>query len=135
MTDLFTPLKRSAIMSAVHGRDTKLEIRVRSLLFKAGLRYRLHRKDLPGKPDIVLTRHRTVVFVHGCFWHGHSCKRARLPSTNADTWAKKIAANKARDQRTEEALAVLGWRVEVVWQCSLVEDTERVVAQLIQRRD
>lgn len=110
---------RSRIMAAVKGADTKPEMLVRRFLHAAGLRYSLHRKDLPGKPDIVLRRHRTCVFVNGCFWHGHDCKAGRLPSTRVDFWTAKIGANRDRDARVTRALRDAGWRVLVVWECDL----------------
>lgn len=107
-------------MARVKGRDTTPEKRVRSLLHALGYRFRLHRKDLPGKPDIVLPKHRTVIFVHGCFWHGHRyCRRAKRPSTNPEFWNRKIDATIRRDRRTSRRLRLLGWRVMIVWQCRI----------------
>ena len=118
--DVFSAAKRSEVMRAVKGADTKPEIALRKALFARGLRYRLHAGDLPGKPDLVFPRHRAVVFVNGCFWHGHDCARgARLPKTNRAYWSKKIARNKARDKETVKALAALGWRAYIVWECAL----------------
>lgn len=112
--------ERSRIMRAVKSRDTTPERAVRSLLHKKGYRFRLHRKDLPGCPDLVFVSRRKVLFVHGCFWHGHNCKRgARVPRTNAEYWTGKIARNRARDQRTKTALKALGWRALVLWECEL----------------
>jgi DNA mismatch endonuclease (patch repair protein) len=109
---------RSKIMSSIRSKDTGPELAVRSYLHAAGLRFRLHRANLPGKPDIVLPRHRAVVFVHGCFWHGHEgCFSP--PRTRAQWWAEKIARNRARDEAAETALARSGWRVFVVWECAL----------------
>src|SRR5213593_201246 len=100
MTDKFTPQQRSTIMSRVKGVDTTVEIQVRKLLHSMGYRFRLHRGDLPGKPDIVLPRLRKIIFVHGCFWHGHKrCRRASIPKTNEAFWLKKIESNYARDRR------------------------------------
>lgn len=105
-------------MSRVKSRDTKPERLVRSLIHRMGFRFSLHRKDLPGRPDIALTRHRKLVFVHGCFWHGHTgCSRATIPSTNIQFWKKKISGNKKRDVAVRRRLGVLGWKVFVVWQC------------------
>ena len=121
-TDIFSANKRSEIMRAVKGRDTTPEIALRKKLFALGLRYRLNVKDLPGKPDLVFPRHKTVVFVHGCFWHGHSCKRGnRQPKQNADYWKDKIARNMARDQKNTAELKKLGWRVITVWECEIKE--------------
>lgn len=119
-TDVFTKDKRSDIMRAVKGSNTKPEIALRKKLFALGLRYRLNVKSLPGKPDLVFAKHRTVVFVHGCFWHGHNCKRGRRkPKQNADYWREKIARNKARDKSNATALKKLGWRVVTVWECEI----------------
>ena len=107
-------------MRRVGSKDTGPERAVRRLLTALGLRYRLQRKDLPGRPDIVFPGRRTALFVHGCFWHGHDCPRgARAPKTNADYWRAKIAGNRARDVDTAAALAALGWRVLTVWECEL----------------
>ncbi len=110
-------------MSRVRGRDTTPEKAVRRLLHRMGYRFRLHRKDLPGTPDIVLPRHGKVVFVHGCFWHGHAdCPRAARPATNAEFWARKLDRNLERDARAQAALAEQGWRSLVVWQCELRDE-------------
>jgi DNA mismatch endonuclease (patch repair protein) len=107
-------------MRAVKGRDTKPEITLRKQLHALGYRYRLNAKDLPGKPDLVFPKYKAVLFVHGCFWHGHKCKRgARQPKQNADYWKEKIARNKARDKKNAAALEKLGWRVITVWECEL----------------
>ena len=119
-TDVYPPAKRSAVMAAVKGRDTKPELIVRRLIWRLGARYRLHRRDLPGSPDIVLPGRRLVVFVHGCFWHGHDCARgARVPKANRDYWLAKVGRNRARDLETCAKLEALGWRVEAVWECEL----------------
>jgi DNA mismatch endonuclease (patch repair protein) len=110
--------RRSWNMSRIRGRDTKPEVTVRSVLHGLGWRFRLHRKDLPGRPDIVLVRHRTVVFVHGCFWHRHArCRFAYSPKSNRAFWNKKFGGNVARDRRDRGRLRRLGWRVIVVWEC------------------
>lgn len=120
MTDVFTPEQRSAVMRKVKGRDTSPELKVRKLLTRLGVRYRLNRKDLPGKPDIVMAGRRTAIFVHGCFWHGHDCARgARMPKANADYWRGKIARNRARDAKVQAELEAAGWRAVVVWECEL----------------
>ena len=116
--DTLTPEQRSRLMSRVKGKDTKPEKTVRSLLHSLGYRFRLHRKNLPGSPDIVLPRYRTVVFVHGCFWHRHiGCAKATMPKSHVHYWHNKFAENVERDRLKEEALRQLGWRVIVVWQC------------------
>ena len=120
VTDVFTPEKRSAVMRRVKGRDTGPEKTVRRLLTALGARYRLQRKDLPGKPDIVMPGRRLALFVHGCFWHGHDCARgARVPQQNRDYWLAKVGRNRARDAASQAALEAAGWRVEVVWECEL----------------
>src|ERR1700753_517439 len=120
MTDVFTAEKRSAVMARVKGKDTRPELIVRRLLWRLGARYRLHRADLPGKPDIVLPARRLAVFVHGCFWHGHDCARgARVPKANRDYWVGKVGRNRERDAATREALTAVGWRVETIWECEL----------------
>ena len=118
MTDVFTTEKRSWIMSRVKGCDTKPEILVRSIVHRMGLRFRVHRRDLPGNPDIVLPRHAKVIFVHGCFWHGHKeCPRSKRPTTNKDFWNRKLDRNVERDKRFRRMLRSMGWKVLVVWQC------------------
>jgi DNA mismatch endonuclease (patch repair protein) len=122
--DNLSAADRKKAMSAVRGRDTTPERRVRSLLHSMGLRFRLHRKTLPGCPDIVLPKHRAVIFVHGCFWHGHTCRKGRrLPVTNANYWLNKITRNKKRDRLTVAALKKLGWQVLVLWECRLDDDS------------
>src|SRR5438552_16106730 len=116
--DRLTPEHRSWNMSRIRGRDTLPEKRVRSLLHRMGFRFSLRRKDLPGKPDIVLPARRAVVFVHGCFWHQHpGCANATMPSTRHTFWQQKLHGNVARDQRNEEALRSQGWQVLTVWEC------------------
>ena len=107
-------------MSRVRGKNTKPELAVRRLLHALGFRFRLHRKDLPGNPDIVLPRHQAVVFVHGCFWHGHEgCSRSKRPTTNTVFWNEKLARNMQRDRHQLRELRSLGWRVLVVWECQV----------------
>lgn len=105
-------------MSGIRAKDTKPEVAIRKALFASGFRYRLHKKSLPGSPDIVLAKYRVAVFVHGCFWHMHqNCKLSRMPSTRSDFWSKKLTANVARDKRITDELLTLGWRVLVIWEC------------------
>ncbi|MCZ4074952.1 very short patch repair endonuclease [Agrobacterium sp. LMR679] len=111
--------QRRRNMQAVRSRDTKPEIAVRKLLHRLGYRFRLQRSDLPGKPDIVLPRHRLAVFVHGCFWHRHNCKRATMPKTRTTFWEAKLSANVDRDARAMAALGKLGWRTVVIWECEI----------------
>ena len=123
MTDVFTPEKRSAVMRRVKGRDTSPERTVRRRLTAMGLRYRLHRRDLPGAPDIVLGPRRLAIFVHGCFWHGHDCARgARVPKQNRDYWTAKVARNRVRDERTQGELKAAGWTPLVIWECELKDE-------------
>lgn len=116
--DVLTTEQRSAVMSRVRSKNTRPELKVRMLLHGLGFRFRVHRRDLPGHPDIVLPRFRTVVFVHGCFWHRHAnCTKTTVPASNADFWASKFVANKRRDRRIQNDLRKRGWRVIVVWEC------------------
>lgn len=118
LTDVHTPEQRSRNMAAVRGSNTTPEIRVRRFLHSLGYRFRLHRKDLPGKPDIVLPQHRIVIFVHGCFWHSHHCRWGSVqPATRAEFWANKRGDTRKRDARNQRQLKALGWSVKVVWEC------------------
>jgi len=122
MADTVTKKRRSEIMASVGQKDTKPELIVRSFLHRKGLRYRLHVKDLPGKPDLVFPRFKTALFVNGCFWHGHqdqNCKLARTPKSNVDFWVKKVETNRERDHRNWAHLEESGWTVIVVWECEL----------------
>lgn len=120
MPDPLTPEQRRRTMQAVRGADTSPELRLRRALHARGLRFRLHRRDLPGSPDIVLPGRRAAIFVHGCFWHRHpGCARASTPATRQDYWLPKFARNVARDRAALDALAALGWRRAVVWECGL----------------
>lgn len=120
------PLTRSEVMSRIRGKDTKPELAVRRALWAAGLRYRLHDKQLPGRPDLVFPKRRTVVFVHGCFWHSHEgCVKFQMPKTRADWWAAKLERNKARDTQVHAELEAAGWRVLVIWECE-VADVKRL---------
>jgi len=131
--DTVSPEQRSRNMSRVRGKNTSLELKVRSLLHRLGYRYRLHRKDLPGTPDLVFSGRRSVIFIHGCFWHGHSCARAALPTSNREFWETKIGRNKERDNQAQASLASAGWKVLTVWQCETKDETalrERLVGFL-----
>ena len=131
MTDIVDATTRSEIMSHIKGRDTTPELVVRRIAHGLGFRFRLHRKDLPGSPDMVFPRYRTVVFVHGCFWHRHDgCQYAYSPKSRIQFWTKKFRENVARDARTESALRDLGWRVLVIWECE-TRDHAAVRAQLL----
>lgn len=120
-------------MSHIKSKNTKPEVLVRRFLFANGFRFRLHRKDLPGKPDIVLPKYKTVIFINGCFWHGHSgCKYASIPETNREFWQTKISANIERDKSTFSKLESIGWRVIEIWQCQLKPKAkERTLNNLI----
>lgn len=118
--DIFDKNKRSWIMSKVKGKDTAPEISVRSIVHRLGYRFRKNNPKLPGKPDIVLKRHKKIIFVHGCFWHGHEqCKRSSRPATNVEFWNNKIDANIIRDKRNKKILQEQGWKVLVIWQCEI----------------
>ncbi len=122
MTDIFTPERRSEIMSSIRSRDTRPELIVRSFLHAMGLRFRLYRRDLPGSPDLVFPKYKFVLFVHGCFWHQHpGCKRARMPSTRRSFWQAKLRRNIERDLEAVRQLRDKGWRVFVLWECEIGE--------------
>ncbi|RWC38440.1 MAG: DNA mismatch endonuclease Vsr [Mesorhizobium sp.] len=121
---------RSRQMSLVRSTGTKPELAVRRLAHALGYRFRLHRKDLPGKPDLVFSRRQAVIFVHGCFWHGHGCKRgARMPTKNREYWSAKIARNVERDAASVAAIEADGWRVLVIWECEM-KDADRLARRL-----
>jgi DNA mismatch endonuclease (patch repair protein) len=118
MSDIVSQQKRSEMMAGIRSRNTKPEMRVRQVLFAGGYRFRLHRKDLPGTPDVVLPGRRVAIFVNGCFWHSHSeCSLAKLPATRAEFWREKLLRNRERDEAAVGALRSQGWRVLVVWEC------------------
>ena len=120
MADIVSPEKRSQMMSGIKGKNTRPELIVRKLLHRAGFRFRLHRKDLPGKPDIILPKYSTVIFVNGCFWHGHeNCHLFKPPKSNQEFWRQKILGNKIRDQKNLMALDNLGWKTLLIWECAL----------------
>ena len=131
MADIVTPEVRSRMMRGIKGKNTKPEIQLRKQLFKAGFRYRLHSKNLPGKPDIVLPKWHAAIFVHGCFWHRHAgCSLTTTPSTRTEFWKQKFDANVERDSRNKENLINAGWRVATVWECGLRTNLEDVVSSL-----
>ncbi len=126
MTDTMTPEQRSRCMAAIKGKDTKPEMIVRKYLFSQGLRYRVNNRKLPGSPDIVLKKYKTVVFIDGCFWHGHeNCKYFRLPKSNTIFWRHKIAMNYARDYANNINLQLAGWRVIRIWECEITTKAKR----------
>lgn len=119
MTDIVDQKTRSRMMSGIRSKNTTPELLVRRFLHAQGFRFRIHRKDLPGKPDIVLPKYRAVLFVHGCFWHGHQCRLFRIPQTRTEFWTEKIESNIRRDRLAIESLNSSGWRVGVIWECAL----------------
>ena len=134
MADIVDPRRRSELMAGIRGRDTRPEIAVRRMAHRMGLRFRLHRKDLPGRPDLVFVRHRVAVFVHGCFWHHHrGCKYAHIPKSRVSFWREKFTQNTARDDRNAKALRDLGWRVLTIWECETRKDDDirRLLAGLL----
>lgn len=125
--DRFTPKERSRIMAKVKSTNTKPEKKVRSILHKAGFRFRKNVSKLPGSPDIVLPKYKTVIFVHGCFWHKHDCKRGnRIPSNRREYWEKKLNNNAMRDERHQQILRTLGWDVIVIWECELKKQSPKI---------
>jgi len=135
VTDVYDRAKRSAVMARVKSQDTGPERLLRKTLTALGARYRLHRKDLPGKPDLVMPGRKLAFFVHGCFWHGHDCARgSRVPKANRDYWLAKVARNQARDAAAAQALTAAGWRVETLWECEM-KDAGALKASLAQTLD
>ncbi|GAA4039571.1 very short patch repair endonuclease [Parerythrobacter jejuensis] len=124
MVDNLSPEERSRLMSRVRGKDTKPEMAVRRLVHRLGFRFRLHRHDLPGSPDLVFPIRKKVIFVHGCYWHRHNCKKATTPKTNVDFWQKKFDDNIMRDNKNLIDLAEMGWETMVVWQCEAEKPDE-----------
>ncbi|RYG96842.1 MAG: DNA mismatch endonuclease Vsr [Alphaproteobacteria bacterium] len=133
MADVHAPEVRSHNMSAIGSKNTKPELTIRSALHARGFRYRLHVRSLPGSPDLVFRAYNAVLFVHGCFWHGHDCPAFRMPGTRTGFWSEKIAANADRDSRAESALLETGWRVAVVWECALRGNGRRETGQIASR--
>ncbi len=132
--DSLSPAERSEIMARVRSKDTRPELIVRKLVFALGYRYRLHGKNLPGRPDMVFKNRRKVIFVHGCFWHRHArCALARLPKSRLDFWLPKLEGNKLRDRRNLRALAKEGWKVLTIWECQLADAArlERVIRRFV----
>ena len=125
--DKYSTEKRSSMMSSVKTKNTKPEILVRSILHNSGLRFRLHRKDMHGSPDIVLPKYKTAIFVHGCFWHGHDCPKGRRPTSNQEFWNEKLDRNMERDKANYISLQSLGWSVKVIWECSIYETTANII--------
>lgn len=131
MADIFDPQKRSAIMAAIRGHNTKPEILVRSMVHRIGYRFRIHKHKLPGRPDIILPRHRKIIQVHGCFWHAHTdCKISRTPKSNEQYWTPKLKRTVERDKRNLQALNDLGWDVLTVWECE-IKDTDQLAERIL----
>lgn len=133
MTDVVDAITRSRMMSGIRGRDTAPEMLVRRSLHAAGYRFRLHDRKLSGTPDLVLPRYRALIFVHGCFWHRHSCPFFRLPKTNTSFWQQKIDANVARDEKARMELLGQGWRVATVWECATRSLTQERLVELLSK--
>ncbi len=131
MVDVFDKAKRSQIMASITAKDTKPEIMIRRALHRKGYRYRLHGRALPGTPDLIFRKFNAVIMVNGCFWHGHDCALFRMPATNRKFWSDKITNNKKRDQRVRAELLDLGWRVLIVWECSMKGKQRTVFGDLI----
>jgi DNA mismatch endonuclease (patch repair protein) len=135
MADIVQRKIRSRIMSTIRAKNTKIELTVRQALFSLGYRYRLHASTLPGRPDLVLPKHRAAIFVHGCFWHGHNCPLFRFPRTNASFWRRKIRRNRVVDNEAHQALQQQGWRTFTVWECCLRGRKQEHVATVIRHVD
>jgi DNA mismatch endonuclease (patch repair protein) len=136
MVDVVDSATRSRMMAGIRGKNTKPEILVRSYLHRSGLRFRIHVKDLPGKPDVVLPKYKTAIFVHGCFWHSHPrCKFAVVPASNIEFWKQKLDSNRERDQVNKKRLKALGWRVLTIWECQLDERHLSCLVGKIKNRD
>lgn len=137
MVDVVDHATRSRMMSGIRGKNTKPEMLIRAQLHRRGFRFRLHVRELPGKPDIVFPRYHAVIFVHGCFWHGHNCSYFKWPTTRPDFWREKIERNRSNDLKAWQALQEMGWRVGIVWECAIrrtgkdVEDVTRHISDWI----
>ena len=130
--DIWDKEKRSDVMSKIKGKNTKIELFVRKWLFSRGYRFRVNDRRYPGSPDIVLPKYKTVIFVQGCFWHGHICKIAHLPKSNTDYWTQKIEANKVRDERNFSQLEAMGWNVVLVWECEIKVNSKERLKRLLE---
>lgn len=133
MADIVTPEVRSRMMAGIRGKDTKPELVLRRGLHAAGFRFRLHVRDLPGKPDMVFPKWRAVLFAHGCFWHGHDCHLFRMPSSRREFWEAKITRNRVVDAASSKALQESGWRLGIVWECALKGRTRLPIEEVIAR--
>jgi DNA mismatch endonuclease (patch repair protein) len=134
MTDVHSKETRSYNMSRIRSKDTKPEMLARSFLHSAGFRYKLHDKNLPGKPDIVLPKYNTIIFVHGCFWHSHKrCSNNRIPSTNKSFWVPKLIKNANRDAANKKQLRKENWKVIIIWECSIKKNPDKTLLQVLKR--
>jgi len=133
MADVFTPQKRSQVMARIRSRHTQPELAVRRVLHRLGYRFRLHDASLPGRPDIVLSKHRLIIEVKGCFWHHHRCLKGRIPAGNRDYWVAKLAGNQRRDRQKARRLRALGWRVKTIWECEIRRQTPERLATRLQK--
>lgn len=132
VSDKFSPEKRNEIMSRIRGKETTIEVRVRSYLFSMGLRFRKNDRRYPGTPDVVLPKYRTVIFINGCFWHGHeNCKLFKMPKSNIDFWRNKILKNKANDEKNQLLLEEMGFQVITIWECELKSDFEQTMKRTL----
>lgn len=131
MVDITTPEKRSSMMSGIKNKNTRSELLIRKGLHRMGFRYQLHRKDLPGKPDLVFPKHHAAIFINGCFWHAHGCHLFKWPSTRVDFWRDKIGLNRTRDELNIQACISMGWKVLTIWECALKGKTRRNFNEVI----
>lgn len=131
MVDVVSAVKRSEMMAGIKGKDTRAELTIRRGLHRLGFRYQLHRKDLPGKPDLVFPKYKAVIFINGCFWHAHHCHIFKWPSSRIEFWKEKIGKNKIRDLKNIESCILSGWKVLVIWECSLKGKTRRKLNEVI----
>lgn len=134
MSDIFSRTKISGLVSLLDIFDIISDLLVCKFLFSKGFRYRINVKTLPGKPDIVLPKYKTIIFVNGCFWHGHNCKKGKLPSSNTDFWKEKISNNKSRDAKNSDLLVKLGWKVIIIWQCEIskIDNRTKILNKLLE---
>jgi DNA mismatch endonuclease (patch repair protein) len=132
MVDVVDKKSRSRMMSGISGKNTKPEMLIRKGLHRRGFRYRLHKSDLPGKPDLVFPKYKAIILVNGCFWHQHDCHLFKWPSTREEFWGKKILGNKARDERNLKIYSELGWKVLVIWECAIKGKTRRPLSEVIE---
>lgn len=133
MIDIVSPHTRSRMMSGIKGKNTKQEILIRKALFKRGFRYRLHERNIPGRPDLVLKKHNAVVFINGCFWHCHDCHLFKWPQTRTEFWSKKLDSNRLRDIRNQQQLEKEGWRVLIVWECAIRGRQKQPLDKIVDR--